>query len=947
MLPNVDQLAFCLNYSHWIGFTKKIVYKIVRISCTSHTQETSKRTTNRYISLAQDQLGGEMSDMQSKLDELNNLFHQEHRIHQQREKKGVELDESEYNILSSVCSNDHSSSLFSSFHPQKLLEIHGQELPSQQQQQQQQPYLSLYPTTRQDISIDGYFIVHPPLNGSFDFLEDDKKMHHVVRQTKEKREYSPVNHIKNSNSIIKQSQEVNEITPSEDENSDNSEEEDQSDEEKDSDVAMHLTKKQQQEKQTSSHTVFNMHQNVDPLLKNESKFIAESSSNLQCPKKVSPSQKKRQQQENGKTQNKQFPTQQKKGQREKQKVNKKQSNKNRGVVKKEVNEKKQKKEQQKSKKLENDANMLALDGKAHTNNQIEKVNHIVNKHKLNNNNNNNSNNNNNNNTKENNGHELNSVLLNGDKVDEDNNFEEQKNVNNVRITVTKSNNPLSANAIRTSEVASNVLPPSVSKDLERELHHFMSQLNSTNNKTQLKALVAFRKLLSQDKNQNEIIDHVIRVGVVPLFIKFLHKHDLPTHQFEASWALTNIASGTSAHTEEVVKYGAIPIFTELLKTTKSDDVLEQSIHALGNIAGDNTKHRDLVLRNGVLSHLLNTIAFNSRRGVLEKAIWTLSNLCGGKPSPDFSLIKPALPTLALFLYVGDEEILAHVCWAISYLCDGPDDRIEAVVNAHPGLVKRLTDLLMHHKLSVQTPALRAIGNIVTGNEDQTQAVVDAGALVSLGNLLKHKNKSIRREACFTISNITAGTETQINAVIETKLIPKLNNILKNSKDSDVKKEAAWAMSNVTSGGNAEQIQYLVDKGCIKSFCALLKKKDTGVVNVALEGLCNILNAGQSGSEYRSTRNNRDHSNNGAETVNERETNKNGAPLNSGEYQASMPQSDLASTPSKVHNPYIEHLIEARGVSIIRKLQAHKNKIISDKAREIITNFFSANESLNL
>lgn len=81
--------------------------------------------------------------------------------------------------------------------------------------------------------------------------------------------------------------------------------------------------------------------------------------------------------------------------------------------------------------------------------------------------------------------------------------------------------------------------------------------------------------------------------------------------------------------------------------------------------------------------------------MLEKAIWTLSNLCGGKPTPDFNLIKPALPTLALFIYIGDEEILAHVCWAISYLCDGPDERIGAVVNARPGLVKRLTDLLMY------------------------------------------------------------------------------------------------------------------------------------------------------------------------------------------------------------------------------------------------------------
>ena len=38
---------------------------------------------------------------------------------------------------------------------------------------------------------------------------------------------------------------------------------------------------------------------------------------------------------------------------------------------------------------------------------------------------------------------------------------------------------------------------------------------------------------------------------------------------------------------------------------------------------------------------------------------------------------------------------------------------------------------------VMTPSLRALGNIVTGSDEQTDAVVQAGALAVIADLLKH------------------------------------------------------------------------------------------------------------------------------------------------------------------------------------------------------------------
>ncbi len=139
--------------------------------------------------------------------------------------------------------------------------------------------------------------------------------------------------------------------------------------------------------------------------------------------------------------------------------------------------------------------------------------------------------------------------------------------------------------------------------------------------------------------------------------------------------------------------------------------------------------------------------------------------------------------------------------------------------------------------------LRAVGNIVSGDELQTQVMLNVSVLPCLLALLHSPRKGIKKEACWTISNITAGNALHIQAVMDAGIVPHLIDLLSND-EFDIKKEAAWAIANATARGSPKQIRYLVACNGIKPMAELLASSDQRIVLVCLETLANILKVGE-------------------------------------------------------------------------------------------------------
>ncbi|KAL0222539.1 hypothetical protein RCL1_002393 [Eukaryota sp. TZLM3-RCL] len=377
----------------------------------------------------------------------------------------------------------------------------------------------------------------------------------------------------------------------------------------------------------------------------------------------------------------------------------------------------------------------------------------------------------------------------------------------------------------------------------QKLPEFVQMILTEDLSQQIEGTKGLRQLLSLEMAYP--IDFVIKENLLPRLVAFLHSpsHDL---QFEAAWALTNVASGNSQQTEAVVNAGAVPALVKCIGTPGKLNVKEQCIWALGNIAGEGAFSRNYILMNGAMGVAVSAIEqaiHENNRSILKNVVWALANLCRAKPLPEAHLLAPALPLLSRLLSFPDNGVVSDAMWAFVYLTDSDDTQdLGRIIDL--GIVPRIMELAAQDAPNVQTPCLRTLGNLLTGNDRQSDFVLSLGFLLTVKNIILTAQPALQREAIWALSNVTAGNARQISQVFELGLMVPVLKLLANAS-FEVRKEALWCTANALVSGNPEHAAKIVQEGALMAITQLLAVNDTDTILVALDALSGLLRHGQS------------------------------------------------------------------------------------------------------
>ncbi|MCP9262558.1 Importin subunit alpha [Dirofilaria immitis] len=312
-------------------------------------------------------------------------------------------------------------------------------------------------------------------------------------------------------------------------------------------------------------------------------------------------------------------------------------------------------------------------------------------------------------------------------------------------------------------------------------------------------------------NASDVADEIVALNIIPRIVELLHTGPSLNIRRTATHVIGAIVSICSTHTEAIVKSGVVPYLIDLIGNPDRE-LRELTLFALGNIAAECCEYRDLCIEYG-MAQKMTMIPDGMTLMEARCAVWAASNLCRGKEPPvDLEKISVLLPLFNEALYSNDTLIISDACRAFGRLLDAiPESSYKYILK--PSTVECLVEHMGNPNSKISLAALLAVGNIVSGDDEQTQNVVCCtNALNNIHRLLLDgdQKRSVKYAGYYRILLL-----------------------------------ACWVIANAVTGGSKEHITRIVNEGALTPLSDMLTVMDCSVVVVVLKTLAGILECGES------------------------------------------------------------------------------------------------------
>lgn len=308
----------------------------------------------------------------------------------------------------------------------------------------------------------------------------------------------------------------------------------------------------------------------------------------------------------------------------------------------------------------------------------------------------------------------------------------------------------------------------------------------------------------------EVTEHVMKSVILDRLMEIVVDNDaLQEELIIATEIVNNLAACTRDSTLKLVDMHVIPAMIHLCKTSTTVEILEHAVWTLGNIAGEAVDVRDLVIAAGAADVILELIQTHETQLGLQKiCVWAASNLPRGRGSWPNELLKFA-PIMTKKMLCNEKEMMVDALWTLSFLaCEGPTARQRALVEV-PDLVPNAIKILHEHDTTVVLiPTMRLVGNLLAGDENTADVVLDAGAIQAIAPKLTHLKSNVQREASWALSNVFCGNASQIRKALLAEILNPLLEIIYDNYDSDVVREAQWCIGNMVTGCASKDFAFI-------------------------------------------------------------------------------------------------------------------------------------------